>query len=917
MTQKYASNVAVNGTYTVGHDTNNNGNTPATPYLSVLKLISQINATNDIGTINPTSTSIASADHPYNESGAIALGTRSITLRGDPLYTSWSGSIKVAVVQNNFATYLMQSIGASGTLLLENMVFDLQNTASKIGFYGLGSFSDLILRRVMIVNCPATGHPFQGFTGVCNITMEDCTIHSTCSYGAGGFFSAVSVTAGNFLNNGGTFVGTVQGGKIFNFAGSVWTTCKTGTYNEVGPQVSGGAWFMAMGACTGEFNVSYTESDGANQLISFTRGQTIGLFNARYNTFVARETVTSTNEPLWFGLTETATLGEISYNDLDLGFVVGITDSNAIAYAVFLNNGVAPGTLKFHHNKIRYNGTNHAVLVGNDDPTIDQRNIAARTGGQNLGDVSANTYLDQIIAATSAVSDVSPAGEGVHSSWIVALAFPMRKVGSPVGTVTMELYADSAGALGTLIATSNTSLLASLLTTSDLNYKFEFDPAPYVAPLSKLHVKFRYTGTINNTDYVVFSRTGTNSLGSIQTSVDGVSWTAAPSICLNFWLLTGTYGIVDPEIHHNLLISTNDTPVNILHQIAIGGVTRFKAWSNGTYGGTLGIMAKGTQGGSEENQSEIYDNFGYAPHAGAGSVGLLLLKGAKWVRCTQNFFNVGSASYGYVVKVTPTTNGLIGVVQNHIQCDHVTIENNAFVQQDSTVTHYLYAIWKNAVGEAPTNLSIDYNRLYLPNGGLFGAISQVTSAGGTTVLSNYATFSAWQGAGYDQNGSNGNPRIANLIPAVPVNLVQYAGNFVPDADGPLIGAGTTAVDAAVLDFYGRTRRTPATIGPINAPDTPIGDKTIAVTGTAIQLPYREIDTGIAVTANAANGEAVTVGFSSDLNSITDGTGNGYVLEPGEEYVIACQNVNVVWINGTAGKSVRFEPTSSLLLGVGQ
>ena len=50
---------------------------------------------------------------------------------------------------------------------------------------------------------------------------------------------------------------------------------------------------------------------------------------------------------------------------------------------------------------------------------------------------------------------------------------------------------------------------------------------------------------------------------------------------------------------------------------------------------------------------------------------------------------------------------------------------------------------------------------------------------------------------------------------------------------------------------------------------------------------------------------VTVGLTG-VNNTTDGTGNGFILYPGDEVFLAVTNTNLVFINGTTGDIVSFQ-----------
>ena len=83
-----------------------------------------------------------------------------------------------------------------------------------------------------------------------------------------------------------------------------------------------------------------------------------------------------------------------------------------------------------------------------------------------------------------------------------------------------------------------------------------------------------------------------------------------------------------------------------------------------------------------------------------------------------------------------------------------------------------------------------------------------------------------------------------------------------------------------------------------------GQATIAVTGTAVQLPSNRLTNGFIIPAKSTNSANITIGGSSVTNTV-DGTGNGYILAAGASMSMAQHNTNLVYINGTSGDIVSF------------
>lgn len=97
----------------------------------------------------------------------------------------------------------------------------------------------------------------------------------------------------------------------------------------------------------------------------------------------------------------------------------------------------------------------------------------------------------------------------------------------------------------------------------------------------------------------------------------------------------------------------------------------------------------------------------------------------------------------------------------------------------------------------------------------------------------------------------------------------------------------------------------------NALGTPFtGQKKIAVSGTAVQGPALVAVNGIIVSASPLNtalaaGMGGTVGTSSGVTNVVDGTGNGVFLPPGGSISFAVANANLLFVNGIANDAFSF------------
>jgi hypothetical protein len=84
-----------------------------------------------------------------------------------------------------------------------------------------------------------------------------------------------------------------------------------------------------------------------------------------------------------------------------------------------------------------------------------------------------------------------------------------------------------------------------------------------------------------------------------------------------------------------------------------------------------------------------------------------------------------------------------------------------------------------------------------------------------------------------------------------------------------------------------------------------GQAKIAVTGTAVQLASNALTQGVLISSLSTNVGSITIGTSSALTNVVNGTGNGAILTAGSTKSIAVTNTNLVWINGTAGDIISF------------
>lgn len=81
-----------------------------------------------------------------------------------------------------------------------------------------------------------------------------------------------------------------------------------------------------------------------------------------------------------------------------------------------------------------------------------------------------------------------------------------------------------------------------------------------------------------------------------------------------------------------------------------------------------------------------------------------------------------------------------------------------------------------------------------------------------------------------------------------------------------------------------------------------GQVVIAVTGTAVPLSATasRLDNGLIVKSKSTNNAAGATAGNSAITAVVDGTATGYILDPGEAASFGVTDVNLVYVNGTAG-----------------
>ncbi len=917
MATYYVSNLALNG-YSLGVDTNN-GTSITTPFLTIAHAVSVMATTGDTCIINPTSTSATSANHPYVEtsgSGYLDLGAKKNTIQADPAYTA----SYFVVIQSSSGARVINSSDASATMgYLIDLVLDCQGTTSKscITPHSTGNFTYTRCKGVNATTFAAFLNIATGGT-TSNYFINQYTNDSTF---AGQLF-IVGGANGNVTVDRSTWSSAQQ---MFTTGSGTNVTLKGGTYSNTTTNLSAIVFGVAA-TTSGNFTLT-AGSDGSRATFpagtyfpvqfagivgqitmnSFDITNTLGgvtfpLSDATLSIPTAAVLTnftftmgTNTTNGMWFGANENTACPSVS------GATLTNSSTTLNVDPLYINNGF--GAAVIYNNTVVNNGGQHSIAVGNDGFHTDVQNIVTTTGNKNLGDTSANTYVDQFLTTTAITYS--------HYSYLGSFIVNLLKTGSPTGTINCSCYLDNAGVPGTLVETASTVLSASSLTTSAQPFQFNFANRTKVNPSTKVHLVLSYTGTIDGTNYVLIQENTTVTAGSILTSANGTSWTTDTTHALLFGFLTGPYGITDCLLYKNTVSTTNTTIET--HMLALFCVTRGKIYQNIQSGGSIGFLLKLTKGSSTA-KAQAFDNLFFSSSLQGGAAGYT--KAAQYATIYNNTFIIsGSASTGTNILVGPDSQQFNGVtIVNEQQADQIIIQNNILINQVPTASNIpVYFISANGLSALPTNLTINNNDVWNPNG--------------QPICNLYSTWTLWQGAGYDTAGINTDPLLTNET------TPTKATDFIPLSTSPVKAAGSIN-GAAPFDYTGNPFFLTPDIGAysisyivqqavlgysykFNAPFT--GNFDIAGVGTkaaALFSPLQQVvpivgsvqipsiaGQNITILANASSGNIIvtvpTTVIGSYVIKKTDATANTVTVTPasglidgGSSVVLSIQNTAV-------------------------
>lgn len=773
----YVSNLAANG-YALGVDTNN-GTSKSTPFLDNCKAVASA-SNGDTIIDNPTTTgSYRSANHPYSENcsaaGYLQMGALVATLEGDPSYVSTytNNTGNYAVIQGEGigeGRVINYNTSGAGSVL-QNIVVDGQGVSFGSGAaITLHTQSGITLNNALVVNIVAGEESFSLGTGSGNtVTMIDDSIDAS---NVGTTFAIIQ--QGTLTIQGGNYTSTAASQKIYQVPSGSSTVSISAAKDSNGSQIimAGSEDFLYLSSSSG--------SVSSITLAGFNNNNIIHLINMQGSTLSGPVNINNFTMVLGSNSTSNSWLQNFNQNTTGAAAVT-IHDGTISDISSYAGDdvGIYNASNAYVYNlKITHAGTGHTILIGSDGFISNETNTATTTGGQNLADTTADTFVDQFITTAAA-------GANTYAGRIV---FELKKTGTPTGNITLSIYADNAGNPGTLVEASNTTLPAASLTTGYLPYEFNFALRSNLTVSTKYHFVITSTIAISASNFVTIAENTTTTQGSILTSILGTTiWVANTSNALMYYYQTGPYEITAPVAFGNIYSCTNTTAE--VHGIIIAATQAGTINNNVSYGCGIGDIFKLTQGTSS-NPALIYDNINYTTNPYMN--GLLYVKSGAYVDVFNNeYVTVGTAGgtlLGSSVVIGPDNNTAYfpsTAQQNATPPDHITFENNIVIA-NLTSALYLYNIGGNALNGTCTNCTINYNDVFAAGSANWGEVGSTT----------YTTFANWQTSNFDANSIGTDPLLTNE------STTSSVAGFVPTSSSPVEAAGISTGGVVKNDYYG-------------------------------------------------------------------------------------------------------------------
>jgi len=762
----YVNNLAGSNGWAAGNDSND-GLSIAAPKATVVGAHSAASAGDSIY-VNPTGT-------PYAESAFTP--TKAITVRTSPAELASTGNI--ATLQSATAAVVINCQAASFTL--RNIGIDTQGSTST-GFQQRAN-AGVVLSGVTFYNVAANRFAIgANVAGAQDITVDKCRMTA-----AGG-----NNALAQFVNQG-------------NIGSTGYITVSGCTVDGVHSLLYG------VSGSTGRIYISKS-SDGTNNTVNNCRFGVSTAYGSATHADVQITSLVCTNmtDSNGFGIYDGGDHATTISNLVITGFTYSGSQQKAIslragitAWDIYGNTGNVSGACRFIEvlneaigaGKFRSNtvtGTSmtgdlvafsaagsglvidsnvltsdnpasHIILVGTDGQRASVVNSATATGQQNIGSAAGNKYVY--------VKFTSPDNtQATNYRRVSSVMVSLRKVGAPSGTIIAKLYGDTAGAPGTLLATSSYTLTSSNLATTAKYVEFTFDTFPDMNFSTDLYVRLE-SSTTDGSNYVqvdynatVGSTSGT--MKGIATSADGTTWTTDGAKSLLATVQTVNRLCVNPTVTNNVVTNTNASST-IPHVIFVGGTNGATILRNRVFsvGAGIGIITKLVDG--RTTACVVGDNLVGFSGTGTGDAQCYRMKGGWSNRFLHNVAVArGQKSVAMYLGSDVYSSGTYTGALNAQVADAPYIANNIFYGDHTAgQATFIYTVDSAIGANSVTNITERNNIFYLGNNTSF--ISNGLSGSQVTQ-----TLATWQGSGYGANDVSGNPGFTLYPP------VQF-GDAVP------------------------------------------------------------------------------------------------------------------------------------------
>lgn len=230
-----------------------------------------------------------------------------------------------------------------------------------------------------------------------------------------------------------------------------------------------------------------------------------------------------------------------------LAFIGSESESDITPPYSILPNGLSPYTFTTNSNLTQAisatTGNVNAILTTLDQPSYDEA-IEIVSGGTPVVQATQVVGGGPGAFIQASAERLAQSFTATVDNFLTSMVWNLRAVGSPDADILCDIYTDSSGQPGTLLATSTTTLAANTLTGSYANYQFDFSPVPLTSTVVYwLVLRVASVVTITGTDYIDAEDNNTNPYaGGQESKYDGVNWIAAPSSDFYFTINSLTLG---------------------------------------------------------------------------------------------------------------------------------------------------------------------------------------------------------------------------------------------------------------------------------------------------------------------------------------------------------------------------------------